>query len=234
MNTPLSPWRAVLLDLDGTLLDTLPDLGEAANAMRVSMGMPALDESLIGTFIGKGVDVLIVRALAGQRDAPEPDARVFAQAQSIFHEHYHRVNGLKSIVYEGVREGLAALQAMNLKLGVVTNKPTEFTLPLLERTGLLASMSVVVCGDTCEQRKPHPAPILYACQQLQCEPREVLTIGDSINDALAARAAGCTVLAVPYGYNEGEPVTDLPVDAIVPTVLAAADWLKNASPKPRV
>jgi phosphoglycolate phosphatase len=230
MSAP-TPWRAVLLDLDGTLLDTLPDLAEAANAMRVSLGMPALDAPLISTFIGKGVDVLIVRALAGRREAPEPEAHTFAQARNIFHEHYHRVNGLKSIVYEGVREGLAALGAMNLKLGVVTNKPTEFTLPLLERTGLLDSMSVVVCGDTCEERKPHPAPILFACQKLQCEPRLVLTIGDSINDALAARAAGCTVLAVPYGYNEGEPVTELPVDAIVPTVLAAVDWLKNHSPK---
>jgi len=220
-------WRAVLLDLDGTLLDTLPDLAQAANEMRVALGMPVLEDALIATFIGKGVDVLVVRALAGRRDAPEPDAKHFVNAREIFHEHYHRINGLKSIVYEGVREGLTALQDMGMKLGVVTNKPTEFTLPLLERTGLLASMSVVVCGDTCEQRKPHPAPILYACQQLQYEPREVVTIGDSINDALAARAAGCAVLAVPYGYNEGEPVTNLPVDAIVPTVLAAAGWLKS-------
>lgn len=227
----VSPWRAVLLDLDGTLLDTLPDLAAAANAMRVSLNMPTLDESLIGTFIGKGVDSLVVRTLAGQRDAPEPDPATFAQARAVFHKHYHDINGRRSTHYEGVKEGLAALQAMSLKLGVVTNKPSEFTLPLLERTGLLSQMSVVVSGDTCSRRKPDPEPIVYACQQLGHEPHEVVTIGDSINDALAARAAGCTVLAVPYGYNEGEPVSDLPVDGIVPSILAAAQWIQSAAPK---
>ncbi len=233
MTTPQSnphTWQAVLLDLDGTLLDTLPDLAAAANAMRDALGLPTLDRGLIGTFVGKGVDNLVIRTLGASLDAPEPAADVFAQARAVFFEQYHAINGREAVAYPGVFEGLQAMSAMGLKLGVVTNKPTEFTLPLLERTGLAPYMAVVVCGDTCERRKPDPEPIHYACDQLACDVGRVLTIGDSINDALAGQAAGCAVLAVPYGYNEGLPVTELPVDGIVPTVLDAVQWLRDHEP----
>lgn len=224
-------WQAVLLDLDGTLLDTLPDLAAAANGMRSVLGLPTLDRGLIGTFVGKGVDNLVIRTLGASLDAEPPPVKDFEHARSVFFEQYHAINGQEAVAYPGVVEGLQALAQMGLSLGVVTNKPTEFTLPLLERTGLARWMKVVVCGDTCERRKPDPQPIHYACEQLSCEVGQVLTIGDSINDALAGQAAGCAVLAVPYGYNEGKPVTELPVDGIVSSVLEAAQWLKENKPR---
>lgn len=219
--------KAVLFDLDGTLLDTLPDLAHAANAMRLEMQMPALDEALIGTFIGKGVDNLVRRTLSASLTVQDINQEVFSQARAIFDRHYTEINGRQSVFYPGVREGIAAFAGMGLKLGVVTNKPTVFTLPLLERTGLIGHMQTIVCGDTCEQRKPDPAPVLFACRQLGVAPAETLAIGDSINDALAARGAGCKVLAVPYGYNEGESVDQLPVDGIVSTIADASHWAKH-------
>jgi phosphoglycolate phosphatase len=223
-------WQGVLLDLDGTLLDTLPDLAAAANVMRRRMGMPELDEALIRTFVGKGADNLIARTLAGNLAAHEPDAKTFQTARAIFFEHYHATNGDKAIIYEGVIDGLQMIADMGLPMAVVTNKPYEFSVPLLERAGIMRFMQIVVGGDTCERRKPDPQPILHACDRLGCAPTATLTIGDSINDALAAKAAGCAVVAVPYGYNEGKPVTDLPVDGIVATVFEAARWLQTNVP----
>src|SRR5690606_29248617 len=127
----------------------------------------------------------------------------------------------------GVLEGLQAFKDAGYKLAIVTNKPTEFTLPLLERTGIAAFFDGVVCGDTCEQKKPHPMPFLHACSLLGVQPGQALAIGDSVNDALAARAAGIPVLAVPYGYNEGMNVRNLPVDDIVTSIAEAARWAAN-------
>ncbi|HEY7802845.1 MAG TPA: phosphoglycolate phosphatase [Orrella sp.] len=231
-NNNTNGWQGVLLDLDGTLLDTLPDLAASANESRRAVGMPLLDESLIRTFVGKGADNLIKRTLAGSLDAPEPDAAIYEQARAVFFEHYRATNGDRAVMYPGVREGLEALMALGLPMAVVTNKPYDFSVPLLKRTGLMTFIDVVVGGDTCAKRKPDPEPIVYACQQLGIHPGTSLTIGDSINDALAARAAGGAVVAVPYGYNEGNPVTDLPVDGIVDTVVHAVAWLKT-NPTPQ-
>jgi phosphoglycolate phosphatase len=223
-------WQGVLLDLDGTLLDTLPDLAGAANAMRQDLGLQTLPAAEIGTYIGKGVDLLVARAQAGDIEACTTEGEAFERARQFFYSHYETLNGQLATFYPGVFEGLRTIQAMGIPMGVVTNKPTQFTLPLLERTGLASFMKTVVCGDSCEQRKPDPAPVFLACRQLGCDPKFTLTIGDSVNDALAARAAGCRVLAVPYGYNEGNPVTALEVDGIVNSIQAAAHWLSNNQP----
>src|SRR5690606_15716227 len=138
---------------------------------------------------------------------------------------YHAVNGDRTRIFEGVLEGLQAMRAQGLALAVVTNKPTEFTVALLEQTGLGGLFATVVCGDTCQEKKPHPMPVLFACKQLGVQPDEAVLIGDSFNDALAARAAGTFVLAVPYGYNEGRDVTTLDVDGIVATIPEAAAWI---------
>ena len=119
------------------------------------------------------------------------------------------------------------MQKMGLKLAVVTNKATEFTLPLLERTGLAGFMQAVVCGDTLTERKPHPAPMLHACAQLGTAPSRTIVVGDSKHDAASGQAAGCRVLIVPYGYNEGQSVQTLDVDAIVETIEAAAQWIDS-------
>jgi phosphoglycolate phosphatase len=135
------------------------------------------------------------------------------------------VNGDQSVMFDGVISGLELMKSMGLRLAVVTNKATEFTLPLLERTGLAPYFQAVVCGDTLAHAKPHPAPMLHACDLLKSEPARSVAVGDSINDAQSARAAGCSVLAVPYGYNEGQSVQTLEVDAIVDSIEGAARWI---------
>ncbi len=218
-------YRAVLLDLDGTLMDTIPDIAAAANAMRRDLGLAVLPEDTIRTFVGKGTDNLIMRTLAHDLGADSVTPERFAQGRASFYPRYHEVNGTHSIVYPGVREGLRLLADRGLKLGVVTNKPTEFTLPLLRQAALADLMQAVVCGDTLPTRKPLPDPMLHACHLLHVAPTEAVAIGDSVNDALSARAAGCAVLAVPYGYNEGHDVQDLDVDAIVSDIEEAAQWI---------
>jgi phosphoglycolate phosphatase len=218
---------AVLLDLDGTLLDTIPDLAHAANAMRADLGLPMLPQSLIATYVGRGVDNLIQRTLAQDLDGQPIPAELLARGRALFAPHYHQVNGRKSVLFEGVLPGLHRMQKMGLKLAVVTNKATEFTLPLLERTGLAGFMQAVVCGDTLTERKPHPAPMLHACAQLGTAPSRAVVVGDSKHDAASGQAAGCRVLIVPYGYNEGQSVQTLDVDAIVETIEAAAQWIDS-------
>ncbi|NYT82667.1 phosphoglycolate phosphatase [Alcaligenaceae bacterium] len=217
-------FSAVLLDLDGTLLDTIPDLTRASNAMRIELGMDELPISTVATYVGKGTENLVKKLLADNPEGKQPSADETTRALRIFHHHYHRVNGDEATVYPGVIEGLDAFSDAGSALAVVTNKPTEFTLPLLERMGLASYFSQVVCGDTCARKKPDPMPFLHACELLGAEPAESLAIGDSINDALAARAANMTVLALPYGYNEGMDVRNLPVDDIVMSIAEAAQW----------
>ncbi len=216
---------AVLLDLDGTLLDTIPDLAHAANAMRADLGLPALPQTLIATFVGRGVDNLIQRTLAEDLDGQPIPCDLLARGRASFAPRYHQVNGQKSVLFEGVLPGLQRMQKMGLKLAVVTNKATEFTLPLLKRTGLAGFMQAVVCGDTLTERKPHPAPMLHACALLEVLPSRTVVVGDSKHDVASGQAAGCRVLIVPYGYNEGQSVQTLNVDAIVETIEAAAQWI---------
>ena len=218
-------YDAVLLDLDGTLMDTIPDLAHAANAMRGSLGLAALPESLIATFVGNGIDNLIRRSLAHDHAPDRLTPELLARGKQAFYPAYHRINGTRSVLFEGVIAGLDAMRAGGLKMAVVTNKSTEFTLPLLELAGLSPYMDAVVCGDTLAERKPDPAPMLHACALLGVAPRRSVAVGDSVNDALSARAAGCAVRAVPYGYNHGQSVQTLDVDAIVENIQAAARWI---------
>ncbi|KDB94039.1 phosphoglycolate phosphatase, partial [Bordetella bronchiseptica D989] len=211
----------------------MPDLAIAANAMRRDLGMAQLPEALVATFVGKGVDNLVRRALAGSLDGAAPDEALFARGRLSFFKHYHAVNGAHATVFDGVKAGLAAMREQGLPLAVVTNKPTEFTLPLLERTGLAGFFRLVVCGDTCARRKPDPDQVLHACDRLGVAPAQAVTIGDSVNDALAGRRAGTAVLAVPYGYNEGMDVRSLDVDGIVDTLVDAAHWISQRNAKPQ-
>ena len=221
----MTAFRAALLDLDGTLLDSIPDLAFAANAMRVELGMSPLREDVVATFVGKGVDNLVRRSLAGSLEGADPEPAEFDRARAAFYRHYHLVNGEKAQVYPGVIDGLKQLREQGLKLAVVTNKPTEFTLPLLQRTGLAGFFDAVVCGDTCARRKPDPDQVLHACDLLGVTAPQAVTIGDSLNDAQAGLSAGTPVLVVPYGYNEGKDVRELDVDGIVDTLVDAAQWV---------
>jgi len=220
--------RAVILDLDGTLIDTAADLAAAVNAMLADAGLPALPESRVKAYVGKGAEVLVHRALtdSAQGRAVPND---FAPAYRSFLGHYQAENGRRSALYPGVLAGLDAMRAKRLRLAVVTNKPSAFTGPLLEKCGIAGFFELVICGDTLARRKPDPLPMLHVCEVFGMEPAQVVAIGDSLNDALAARAAGIPVLAVPYGYNEGHDVRSLDVDAIVSSLLEAAGLIESCA-----
>ncbi|MGB6104088.1 MAG: phosphoglycolate phosphatase [Pusillimonas sp.] len=215
---------AALFDLDGTLLDTIPDLAQAANAMRQDLGLEALPRQTIAAYVGKGTENLVARTLSNNPAGAQPSQDDIRRGLALFNRHYHACNGNGAVLYPGALEGLRAFRKAGFKMAIVTNKPTEFTLPLLERAGIATFFDSVVCGDTCEQKKPHPMPLLHACDLLGVGPQQALAIGDSVNDAQAARAAGIAVLAVPYGYNEGMDVRNLEVDDIVTSIAEAARW----------
>lgn len=228
--------RAVLIDLDGTLMDTAPDLAEAANRMRGDFGLAPLPVERIAAFVGKGAEVLVHRALTDDAEGRAPDAE-FARGRSAFYRHYHAVNGAAALLFPDALDALAMLRALGLRLACVTNKPREFTVPLLAGRALDRAFDAVVAGDDVPHKKPHPALLLEGCARLAVAPAEAIMVGDSINDAQAARRAGMRVVLVETGYNEGESVRTLSpeaasrrddglsADAIVPRLLDAARWI---------
>jgi len=220
INFPL-PIKAVVIDLDGTLLDTAPDLADAAIAMAAELGLPPIDLATVKTYIGNGVSRLVKRVLTRDMNA-EPDAELFGRALPSYEKHYAAHVSRKSQVFPGVREGIEALKQAGLHVACITNKAEKFTLPLLKDTGLFDYFELILSGDTLPKKKPDPMPLLHACKHFGIEPKDLLLIGDSLNDAQAARAAACPVFVVPYGYNRGRDVRELDVDAIVPTLLDAA------------
>jgi len=219
--------EAVVIDLDGTLLNTAPDLAEAANRMLDEMRLPPIAEDLIKTFIGNGVSRLIKRVLTRSMDG-EPDAVLFAQAQPIYENHYSAVVSLNSRPFPGVVEGLEAMKAAGYRMACITNKAARFTIPLLKDTGLHDYFEIILSGDSLPKRKPDPLPLLHACEKFGVTPDKMLLIGDSLNDTQAARAAGCHVFCVPYGYNRGGDVRDLDLDAVVDSLLQASTMMTRA------
>lgn len=205
---------AVMIDLDGTLLDTIPDLAAATNLMLEALGEAALPLDTVRNFVGKGIPRLVERALARDIDGKAgPEA--MARALPVFERFYTEVNGRHTTMYPGVREGLELMRKAGFRLACVTNKAGAFTGPLLERMGLAHFFELTVSGDTLPRKKPDPMQLLHVCQAFGIAPTRMLMIGDSGNDVQAARAAGCPVFCVPYGYNEGHDVQSLEVDAIV-------------------
>jgi len=218
-NFPLSV-KAVMIDLDGTLLDTVKDLAIAVNLMLEQVGRPPLDETLVRAFVGKGIPNLVKRALAGALNG-EPDPVLFERALPLYLDCYAGVNGKYTTLYPGVQEGLEALERAGFPLACVTNKTGRFALPLLRQMRIDAYFEIVIAGDTLPQKKPDPLPLTHTCRHFGIAPAQMLMIGDSLNDAQAARAAGCPVFCVTYGYNEGADVRELDVDAIVGSLLEA-------------
>jgi phosphoglycolate phosphatase len=218
---------AVTIDLDGTLLDTIPDLAAASNMMLEELGFAQLEEARIRTFVGKGLARLVERTLEAALGEPPPDG-LRSKALASYERHYTAVNGRHTTIYAGVKEGLERLREKALPLACVTNKSERFTRPLLDRVGFAGYFRHVVSGDTLEEKKPHPAPVLHACRALGVEPAAMLVIGDSLNDAQAARAAGCPVFCVTYGYNEGHDIRSLDTDALLSSLDEAVDLIEKA------
>jgi phosphoglycolate phosphatase len=218
--------KAVVIDLDGTLLDTAPDLAEAANRMLAELKLPPIDAVLLKTFIGNGVAKLVKRVLMRDMEI-EPDAALFTRAQPIYEKHYFEVVSLNSRPYAGVVDGLNLLRQAGYRLACVTNKAEKFTVPLLKDTGLHDYFELILSGDSLPRKKPDPLPLLYACEKFDMKPDEMLLIGDSLNDTQAARAAGCHIFCVPYGYNRGLDVRELDADAVINTLAEATNLITN-------
>jgi phosphoglycolate phosphatase len=201
--------RAALVDLDGTLVDTLGDFVVVLARTLTELGLAPVQPEFIERTIGKGSEHL-VRSVLRQAGA---DAGLFEPAWALYWQHYLAVNGEHASVYPGVAQGLQGLRDAGWRLACVTNKPLAFARPLLERKGLLAPFEQVFGGDSFARRKPDPLPLLEACKALGSAPACTLVVGDSANDAQAARAAGCPVVLVRYGYNHGEPIERVDADA---------------------
>jgi phosphoglycolate phosphatase len=221
--------RAALIDLDGTLLDTAPDLAAAANRMLRALGRPPRPVEEIANYVGKGIARLVERSLTGDLEK-SAGPELLQRALALFAPAYDEESGRSSRIYAGVEEGLKQLKAENLKLACVTNKAERFTLPLLERMNLLHYFDAVVCGDRVARPKPNPDCYVEACRRLGVQAQEAVIIGDSENDVQAARAAGIRVFCVTYGYREGKPVESLGADAVVSDLLHAAERIRCLSP----
>jgi phosphoglycolate phosphatase len=199
---------AVLLDLDGTLLDTATDLTTAANRTLAEFGREPVAEAQVRDWIGDGVRALVasfMEATGGQVEG----------AYERFLAHYGECFSEQSYPYPGVPEALERLRAMALPLAVITNKAAAFTEPLLAATGLTPYLDCVVSGDTLPQKKPDPAPVHHAAGQLGVAPARAVFVGDSANDVAAGRAAGCPVVCVSYGYNRGIDPRELGADRVI-------------------
>lgn len=216
------PMQAAMVDLDGTLVDTLGDFEAALNGMLHDLGGTALDRVAIAQMVGKGAEHLVRSAL--ERAIPLQATTLFPAALAAYQAHYARINGTHSRVYDGAVTGLETLRAQGWTLACLTNKPTRFAQALLAQKGLAGFFSLVVGGDAYPEKKPHPMPLLQTCVALNTTPKQSLMIGDSSNDAQAARAAGCPVVLVSYGYNHGLPIHRIEADGYLDSLAQMQAW----------
>lgn len=225
----MPPFQAAIVDLDGTMINTLGDFEAALHRTLVDLDLPPVSRDLVARTVGKGSEHLIRSVLAHQLALPEvqalspklmhwPESDALALALQRYQHHYSFLNGQFAVVYPGVKEGLQRLLDAGLQLACLTNKPLSFAKPLLQDKGLDVFFSHVFGGDSFERKKPDPLPLLKTCEALGVLPAQALMVGDSSNDAQAARAAGCPVVLVRYGYNHGEPIDRVDADAHVDTL----------------
>ena len=214
-----------MFDLDGTLVHTAPEIAQAANWMLADLGKPILPLAQVQSYIGEGAVKLINRCLTADLHA-EPETQLFEAAEKIFFAHYANIVE-SSKPFAGVQEGLQAAQNKGYKLACVTNKPSQFTQPLLQSSGLGTYFEMVVSGDTLAKKKPDPMQLHHICAQLNVDEFEALLVGDSDTDVNAARAAGCFIITVPYGYNQGRAIDESMVDATINDLTELTSLLSN-------
>ncbi|WP_291478598.1 phosphoglycolate phosphatase [Acidovorax sp.] len=221
INLNHTPLDAVIIDLDGTMVDTLGDFAEALNRMLGDLELPPIAAQHIERMVGKGSEHLLRSVLnhvlehMGKAPTAIEIEALYAHAWPSYQRHYLAINGHYARVYPGVEAGLQALRHAGLRLACLTNKPTSFALPLLRAKGLEGYFEQVFGGDSFDRKKPDPLPLLKTCEALQTAPARTLMVGDSSNDAQAARAAGCPVVLVTYGYNHGLPAQAVDADGYV-------------------
>ncbi len=214
----------ILIDVDGTLVDSVPDLAYCVDEMMKQLDMPLRGEEKVRTWVGNGVERLCRRALIDSLDG-EPDDALFERAYPIFLALYAENTSKRSCLYPGVTEGLDYLQTQGYKLGCVTNKAAEFTHPLLKDLGIFDRFDIIISGDTLPKKKPDPLPLLHGAEHFGVKPENAMMLGDSMSDVKAARAAGFQIICMSYGYNHGEDIRDYNPDAVIDSMAELKDIL---------
>ena len=204
----------ILCDLDGTLVDSVPDLAWCTNAMLRRLTLPEHPEALIRNWVGNGLNTLLKRALTGTMNE-EPDPNLLGTANALFRVLYEQHTCQHSRLYEGVKHGLSWLRAQKIRLACVTNKDERFTLPVLRTLGIAHYFDIVISGDSLAHKKPHPEPLLHAAAYFGVTPANAIMIGDSVNDVKASRAAGFRIICTSYGYNHGMDIRTTEPDAVI-------------------
>ena len=204
--------KGIFFDLDGTLFDTAPELSFATNQMLKDIDLQELESDIIKSFIGKGADNLVRKAIS-YSSKQDPEA-LFKKARKLF-DKYYILNAAQSLPYDGVEETLMKLKKKKLSLACVTNKPEIYTHAILEESGLISYLDLVVSGDTVSRKKPDPMQLQYSCEKLELEPKQVIMVGDSCNDIEAGFSAGTYVVTVPYGYQYGQSIESAKVDLAI-------------------
>ncbi len=214
----------ILLDLDGTLVDSVPDLAFCVDEMLRQLGRPSCGEARVRDWVGNGVERLVKRALLGQLEG-EPAQAEFERAYPIFLELYAENTSRRSRLYPGISEGLAWLARQGYPLGCVTNKAARFSEPILKNMGIAHYFGIVVSGDSLPRKKPDPLPLRHAAEFFGVPPERALLVGDSISDVQAARAAGFQVACVSYGYNHGRDIREARPEVVIDSLTELAGLL---------
>jgi len=214
----------ILIDVDGTLVDSVPDLAFCVDEMMQQMGLPQRGEAAVRHWVGNGVERLVKRALLNALDG-EPEQALYEKALPIFRALYADNTSKRSHLYEGVQEGLDYMKNSGYRLGCVTNKAGEFTLPILRDLGVEDYFEVIICGDDTPRKKPDPLPLLTAAERMSVKPEKSMMLGDSQSDVKAARAAGFQIVCMSYGYNHGEDIRSFDPDAVIDSFTELQDHI---------
>lgn len=216
------------MDVDGTLVDSVPDLAFCIDTMMEELRLPPRGKTKVRHWVGNGVERLIKRALLDNLEG-EPDEALYQKAEPIFSALYQENTSKRSYLYPGVKEGLDWLKSQGYRLGSVTNKAAQFTHPLLKALGISDYFELIVSGDTLPEKKPHPAPLLHAARFFGTTPEKALMIGDSVSDVKAARAAGFQIVCLSYGYNHGEDIRASHPDGVIDSLVELKDLLSQSA-----
>jgi len=217
--------KLVMIDVDGTLVDSVPDLAYCVDEMMIALGKPPIGNEKVRLWVGNGVPRLVERALTGQLDGV-PNNDEFDKALPIFLDLYSRNSCVRSHLYDGVMEGLNYLMSKDYLIGCVTNKAEQFTTPLLKSLGIFDYFKIVISGDTLEKKKPDPLPLIHSANFFKLNPKECLMLGDSVSDVKASRAAGFNIICMSYGYNHGNNIADENPDLVIDSMRQLRDYLQ--------
>jgi len=221
--------KMILIDVDGTLVDSVPDLAYCVDRMMEQLGRPPWGEAAVRNWVGNGVERLVQRALTGELDGM-PRQADYERAYPIFVQLYQGNTSKRSILYPGIRAGLDYLAGQGYPLGCVTNKAAQFTEPLLRDLGVRDYFDIVISGDSLPRKKPDPMPLLHAAEHFGVQPAEALMVGDSVSDVKAARAAGFgAILCMSYGYNHGRDIREANPDAVIDALPEIRGLLEQAA-----